>query len=104
MLDRDGVATVYEYDENGNRTAVKYANGQIMTYKYLYDIDSEYTWATFAQINAKYGVAQVGALAPLTVGILYKSIPSLVRFVNTSRNIENNLMSMFSHIPIPIPI
>ena len=61
----------------------------------LYDIDSDYTWANFAKINALYGVATVGGLA-LTATIMYKSIPSLVGFVNTLNNIENN----YTAIPI----
>lgn len=32
VVDRNGKATVYEYDELGNRSAVKYPNGNIMTY------------------------------------------------------------------------
>ncbi|MCC8043407.1 MAG: AHH domain-containing protein [Oscillospiraceae bacterium] len=59
MVDRNGYATVYEYDANGNRTAVRYANGIIVTYDYdllnrltcqkVLDIDGEvmvqYTYA-----------------------------------------------------------
>lgn len=34
MVDRNGYATIYEYDANGNRTAVHYANGFTTTYDY----------------------------------------------------------------------
>lgn len=34
MVDRNGYATLYEYDENGNRSAVRYANGIVVTYNY----------------------------------------------------------------------
>ncbi|MBQ7794656.1 MAG: hypothetical protein IJ366_09110, partial [Clostridia bacterium] len=34
VVDRNGYATVYEYDANGNRTAVRYANGLTTTYDY----------------------------------------------------------------------
>ena len=34
VVDRNGYATVYEYDANGNRTAVHYANGLTVTYDY----------------------------------------------------------------------
>ena len=34
VVDRNGYATVYEYDANGNRTAVHYANGFTTTYDY----------------------------------------------------------------------
>ena len=34
VVDRNGYATVYEYDKNGNRSAVRYANGIVITYKY----------------------------------------------------------------------
>ncbi len=34
MVDRNGYATVYEYDANGNRIAVHYANGFTTTYDY----------------------------------------------------------------------
>ncbi len=59
VVDRNGYATVYEYDANGSRTAVRYANGIIVTYDYdllnrltcqkVLDIDGEvmvqYTYA-----------------------------------------------------------
>ena len=34
VVDRNGYATLYEYDENGNRSAVRYANGSVVSYKY----------------------------------------------------------------------
>ena len=34
VVDRNGYATLYEYDENGNRSAVRYANGIVVTYNY----------------------------------------------------------------------
>lgn len=34
VVDRNGYATVYEYDANGNRSAVKYANGIVVSYDY----------------------------------------------------------------------
>ena len=34
VIDRNGYATVYEYDANGNRTAVRYANGLTVSYEY----------------------------------------------------------------------
>ena len=34
VVDRNGYATVYEYDENGNRSVVRYANGIVISYKY----------------------------------------------------------------------
>ena len=34
VVDHNGKATLYEYDENGNRSAVKYANGVVATYTY----------------------------------------------------------------------
>ncbi|MDE5582236.1 MAG: sugar-binding protein, partial [Ruminococcus sp.] len=34
VVDRNGYATIYEYDANGNRTAVRYANGYTTTYDY----------------------------------------------------------------------
>ena len=34
VVDRNGYATLYEYDENGNRSAVRYANGIVVSYKY----------------------------------------------------------------------
>ena len=34
VVDRNGYATLYEYDANGNRSAVRYANGIIVTYEY----------------------------------------------------------------------
>ncbi len=34
VVDRNGYATVYEYDANGNRTAVHYAAGFTATYDY----------------------------------------------------------------------
>lgn len=34
VVDRNGNATLYEYDANGNRSAVRYANGIIVTYEY----------------------------------------------------------------------
>ena len=34
VVDRNGYATIYEYDANGNRTAVHYANGFTTTYDY----------------------------------------------------------------------
>ena len=35
VVDRNGYATVYEYDANGNRTAVHYANG-VTTNNYIF--------------------------------------------------------------------
>ena len=32
VVDRNGYATIYEYDANGNRTKVTYANGYTTTY------------------------------------------------------------------------
>lgn len=34
VVNRSGNATVYEYDANGNRSAVRYANGIFATYSY----------------------------------------------------------------------
>ncbi len=34
VVDRNGYATVYKYDANGNRSAVKYANGIVVSYDY----------------------------------------------------------------------
>ena len=34
VVDRNGYATLYEYDEKGNRSAVRYANGSVVSYKY----------------------------------------------------------------------
>ena len=34
VIDRNGQATVYEYDALGNRSAVRYPNGNVMTYTY----------------------------------------------------------------------
>ena len=34
VVDRNGYATIYEYDANGNRTVVHYANGLTITYDY----------------------------------------------------------------------
>ena len=34
VVDRNGYVTLYEYDENGNRSAVRYANGIVVSYKY----------------------------------------------------------------------
>ena len=34
VIDRNGYATVYEYDANGNRSAVRYANGIVVSYEY----------------------------------------------------------------------
>ena len=34
VIDRNGYATIYEYDANGNKTAVKYANGLTVSYEY----------------------------------------------------------------------
>ncbi|MBO5087386.1 MAG: RHS repeat-associated core domain-containing protein, partial [Lachnospiraceae bacterium] len=34
VIDRNGKATVYEYDELGNRSAVRYPNGNVVTYTY----------------------------------------------------------------------
>ena len=34
VVDRNGYATVYEYDANGNRTAVHYTNEFTTTYEY----------------------------------------------------------------------
>ena len=34
VVAHDGTATLYEYDENGNRTAVRYANGMTVSYEY----------------------------------------------------------------------
>lgn len=34
VVANDGTATLYEYDANGNRTAVRYANGMIVKYEY----------------------------------------------------------------------
>lgn len=34
VVAHDGTATLYEYDANGNRTAVRYANGMIVKYEY----------------------------------------------------------------------
>ena len=30
----DGTATVYTYDENGNRETATFANGEVLTYTY----------------------------------------------------------------------
>ena len=34
VVAHDGTATLYEYDANGNRTAMRYANGMIVKYEY----------------------------------------------------------------------
>mgnify|MGYP000500773877 CR=1 FL=1 len=34
VVAHDGTVTLYEYDANGNRTAVRYANGLVVTYEY----------------------------------------------------------------------
>ena len=34
VIDRNGKATLYEYDELGNRSAVRYPNGNVVTYTY----------------------------------------------------------------------
>ena len=34
VIDHNGLATVYEYDELGNRKAVRYPNGVVVSYKY----------------------------------------------------------------------
>lgn len=34
VVAHDGTATLYEYDVNGNRTAVRYANGIVVSYEY----------------------------------------------------------------------
>lgn len=34
VVDRNGIATLYEYDANGNRTAVTYGNGIVVKYVY----------------------------------------------------------------------
>ncbi len=34
VVDRNGVATLYEYDTVGNRTAVTYGNGIVVKYEY----------------------------------------------------------------------
>ena len=33
VVAHDGTATLYEYDANGNRTAVRHANGLVVTYE-----------------------------------------------------------------------
>ena len=34
VVAHDGTVTLYEYDANGNRTAVRHANGLVVTYEY----------------------------------------------------------------------
>ena len=42
VVAHDGTATLYEYDANGNRTAVRYANGIVI--KYVFDEVNRLIW------------------------------------------------------------
>ena len=56
VIDRNGYATIYEYDANGNKTAVKYANGLTVSYEYdkLNRLISEETIDSDSNVVVKY--------------------------------------------------
>ena len=70
VIDRNGQATVYEYDELGNRSAVRYPNGNVVTYTYdacqrlkeEWIVDAEGT--TLAKYT--YGLGKAGERTSIT--------------------------------------
>lgn len=70
VVDRNGKATVYEYDELGNRSAVKYPNGNIMTYTYDACQRLKEEWVTDANsvtlAKYSYGLGKAGERLTIT--------------------------------------
>ena len=85
VVDRNGYATVYEYDANGNRTAVHYANGFTTTYDYdllnrlicekIVDINGDivvqYTY-TLGAAGERKSVTELGRAVEYTYDSLYR--------------------------------
>ena len=70
VVDRNGKATVYEYDELGNRSAVKYPNGNVMTYTYDACQRLKEEWVTDARgvtlAKYSYGLGKAGERLTIT--------------------------------------
>lgn len=85
VIDRNGYATIYEYDANGNRTAVRYANGLTVSYDYdllnrlvrqeTLDNDGEvvvqYIY-TLGAAGERLSVAELGRTVEYTYDNLYR--------------------------------
>lgn len=70
VIDRNGKATVYEYDELGNRSAVRYPNGNVMTYTYdvCQRLKEEYITNVNGVLLSKYsyGIGKAGERISVT--------------------------------------
>ena len=92
VVANDGKATLYEYDANGNRTAVRYANGLVVTYEYdevnrlvrekILDKNGapvvEYTY-TLGAAGERVKVEETGAASDRTVEYEYDELYRLVK-------------------------
>ena len=92
VVANDGKATLYEYDANGNRTAVRYANGLVVTYEYdevnrlvrekILDKNGapvvEYTY-TLGAAGERIKVEETGAASDRTVEYEYDELYRLVK-------------------------
>ena len=92
VVAHDGTATLYEYDANGNRTAVRYANGLVVTYEYdevnrlvrekILDKNGapvvEYTY-TLGAAGERIKVEETGAASDRTVEYEYDELYRLVK-------------------------
>ena len=92
VVAHDGTVTLYEYDANGNRTAVRYANGLVVTYEYdevnrlvrekILDKNGapvvEYTY-TLGAAGERIKVEETGAASDHTVEYEYDELYRLVK-------------------------
>ena len=99
IVAHDGTATLYEYDANGNRTAVRYANGLVVTYEYdevnrlvrekILDKNGapvvEYTY-TLGAAGERIKVEETGAVSDRTVEYEYDALYRLVKETVTDGN------------------
>ena len=99
VVAHDGTATLYEYDANGNRTAVRYANGLVVTYEYdevnrlvrekILDKNGapvvEYTY-TLGAAGERVKVEETGAASDCTVEYEYDALYRLVKETVTDDN------------------
>ena len=99
VVAHDGTATLYEYDANGNRTAVRHANGLVVTYEYdevnrlvrekILDKNGapvvEYTY-TLGAAGERIKVEETGAASDRTVEYEYDALYRLVKETVTDDN------------------
>lgn len=99
VVAHDGTATLYEYDANGNRTAVRYANGIVVSYEYdevnrlvrekILDKNGapvvEYSY-TLGAAGERIKVEETGAASDRTVEYEYDELYRLVNETVTDSN------------------